>query len=651
MSQELFLNDVLADLFVREPLRPTFQINDFGEVIDHQSNFTRQFAIPITPNNLKITGFAGGTVSASTIPQTRLSAKYVLNGVEIIPKGEAIVSRFTETQINLVIFSGTFNFFDAVGILNLTDLDLSVHDFVLDRTTVAGMANDKSPVAFPAVQYGTRTTISENLDIRFQRHATSISTIIDAIFSEQNTNKSGALFTDAFYLNLVLPSTNELYQATSAVLDNRFEARQESVDQILTVDSDVHIIEFNTEITDPNSNYDPTTFKYTAVEGWHGRIKVSVEVQNIDAGTALAGELRIVGADTSLVITYVTISINVPPSTTKVFEFQTPEDSLIDATQIVQADYKITSLGLSPLPKFLQANDLTFIKGTATRAAGVGTTVEVTANLPIMTQKELLKEVFGLFRVFLQFNETTNTMVATMFKDLVANIILGNVDDWSDLVDTSGRAVLGFSKAYAQVNDLKWAQDQGPIGLGDGSFSISNVNLSANRNILQTKLASSEIVIVGEDREQADLTIWTPGVLTKLNDSTQTEKIKPRLLYLSSTTDSVDIVDESASVNNVSDAFVGMFEADSGSPNSLDFDGAKGILTKFWAEFTAAAAKGRVLRLPLRLNEKLIKELDFARPKFIRTVIGDQEINGHFYVNRIPKYREDRSTQVELIEL
>jgi len=278
-------------------------------------------------------------------------------------------------------------------------------------------------------------------------------------------------------------------------------------------------------------------------------------------------------------------------------------------------------------------------------------TVDISANLPAFTQKDFLKEIFNFFRAFVQYNQITNTVTVTTFKELRENIEKGEFDDWSDKVDTNGSFDLDFLLQYAQTNRVRWKQDKAPDQFGNAKFAIVNVNLRDERILLTTKFSSSAEVRVGPDRTQADLIIWTPGVIAGGQDTKQTEKIKPRLLYIGDSTESVDISDELTTVVNQSAGKIGKFDTQSASPNSLDFDGPKGILNKFWSEFQTAAQKSRRIRLPLRLNEKDIKELDFARPAYISTVIKGHEVQGYFYKNKIPKFDPRTTTRVELILL
>jgi len=128
---QLYLNDQLADLSDDHPIALTFQINNLAEVQNQQGNTSNQFKLPLTQNNRQILGYPDDITFCTNTPYTQLQARYIVNGIEVMPNAIAEIQQVDNDFADVVLLSGNVDFFDAI--------DGKLYDMG-DSTTTYGVA-------------------------------------------------------------------------------------------------------------------------------------------------------------------------------------------------------------------------------------------------------------------------------------------------------------------------------------------------------------------------------------------------------------------------------------------------------------------------------------------------------------------------------
>ena len=89
---ELYLNEKYIELSEESRIGLTLIANDIGSVQNKRANFSNQFKVPKTGNNLINLGYPNDLNGQSDLPYTKLSCRAVQDGVEIITNGYAIIN-------------------------------------------------------------------------------------------------------------------------------------------------------------------------------------------------------------------------------------------------------------------------------------------------------------------------------------------------------------------------------------------------------------------------------------------------------------------------------------------------------------------------------------------------------------------------------
>ena len=111
--EELYINNIQIELKSSTVAR-TLQINDLGDVVDRQSNYSNNIKIPKSPNNIRAFEMLGISGNTTRLPYENLVVKYVVNGIELISEGKGVVKN-TNSSYNLVVYDGNISMTDLLG--------------------------------------------------------------------------------------------------------------------------------------------------------------------------------------------------------------------------------------------------------------------------------------------------------------------------------------------------------------------------------------------------------------------------------------------------------------------------------------------------------------------------------------------------------
>lgn len=88
---EIFIDNNRIDLFTKDAIALTKQINDIAEIRKRQADYTNRFSIPKTPNNMAIAGMLNVVGNTSTKPYKYSNASIISNGITITDSGIALI--------------------------------------------------------------------------------------------------------------------------------------------------------------------------------------------------------------------------------------------------------------------------------------------------------------------------------------------------------------------------------------------------------------------------------------------------------------------------------------------------------------------------------------------------------------------------------
>lgn len=210
---EIFIDNKRIDLFTKDAIALTKQINDIAEIQKRQADYTNRFSIPKTPNNMAIAEMLNVPGNTSTRPYKWASARIVSNGIPVTNYGIALLQETkNSSEYEYIIYAGNYDLFSKIDGKYITDLDWSdlIHTFTSDNWIGSWTNTDGYiyPIAetldgkFKIVQTG-----SDIVDIRYQVPQVFVKTIWQRIFDEAGLEYHGSFFTtDTNYLNELVPA-------------------------------------------------------------------------------------------------------------------------------------------------------------------------------------------------------------------------------------------------------------------------------------------------------------------------------------------------------------------------------------------------------------------------------------------------------------
>lgn len=503
------------DLYPDQVIAITKQVNKLNELKDRQADYSNQFPIPPTGNNLRITGFPNLIKSDSINPYTKLPCKYIENGSELISNGLAIIEDF-EGAISVTLYSGIFDFFDILGDSTLRDLDLSEldHVFGLDGV-IAGNAND-SNYLYPLIQWGATNKNNSIVDIRYQVPCIRVPYLVDKIFENAGYNKSGGIFDLESYQKLITPIVEEsLYEKDEALDSYSFKAHiEEAYDPYefsVAPSNGLEIIKFNYFssgdafdssagwylIDKTNSSGIYINRKYIVQKKIVANIRVRVYFQltsSIAGSTATGYTLFVrknkVEDNQFMYFTTGNLFGGFNGYKELIVENYTlyPGDTL----DVCFRSHSYTTI-FPTGSNISEPSNYSYFEVEAINTNDIGESLTLTNVAPEVKQKDLLKDIAYIYGIVFQINNLTRTVEFKQFKEIATGYLTSNnYVDWSDKFDLkSGYKVNYRFGDYAQRNHLVWLQDDDRAVIGNGIILCDDNTLPSESTLLETTFAAS----------------------------------------------------------------------------------------------------------------------------------------------------------------
>jgi hypothetical protein len=519
--RELWINNQLVDLYDSEPIALTKQVNQLNELKDRQADYSNQFSIPPSGNNLRICGFADRVSSDSINPYTKLSCTFIENGSELVSNGIAIIEEYLGGDIQLTVYSGIFDFFDTIGDKTLRDLDLSDADHVFNiENVIASNHNDK--YVYPLIQWGATDKENNEIDIRYQVPCLRVSYLIDKIFGGTNYNKDGTIFNSNEYKNLVIPIVaDSLIDEPAVLLANSFKAHTE---ENIIAPYGAYVQRLDMFYFGSGDAFDSTAnlYRHTSVFNGIGRYyrytANNNESVDIRFGLYVRGVPHLdplIWVSQNGVIGTSAISLDSEGNGTKYINGALGSAGMtgVGDIQYVQLEILNVPLKAGDYVELYYHNDIkevyvdgsvlgnpddySFFSVTAVNTFEVGQTLSLTQIAPQIKQKDLLKTIAQLYGIIFEVDNLTRTVNFNQFQDIVDNK-LTNYVDWSDKLylsknprDPNNPSIKYRFGSYSQYNFMRWIQDDDRGAIGDAPIFIDDNTLKKEGDLFTSVFASS----------------------------------------------------------------------------------------------------------------------------------------------------------------
>ena len=528
---ELYLNEKYIELSEESRIGLTLIANDIGSVQNKRANFSNQFKVPKTGNNLINLGYPNDLNGQSDLPYTKLSCRAVQDGVEIITNGYAIINDSDEF-ISVTVYSGNADFFEAIKGLKLTDIDLSAYNHVWNLANIVDNIDNQTNedcYVYGLVAYGESLPSGGSVRVKYLLPSIRAKILLEKIVSNSGFDISGALYDDpnSILHKMILPySRNEEQQDESVYIQQKFNAglvaaKSDSAPSGVSFypyGVNGHIL-FNDETTPPYFDTSGLQIdgEYTSALQMFQSFSV---IMNIDITiTAPPTYVYInggVGITIDVIATSVTGLKKVIKSVGNSYyglldgvPFPTTYTLVTDSTLINVGDKITTNVRISNNLVFLdvafqvineEGTVASLIKNTSNWLNTIdgnivyGQTLIMSSLLPDMLQSDYIKTLLQMTCGQIQTNNYSNTIYLSSFQEVTENT---TIKDWSERYNDKTDQIK-FHSSYSQNNYLKYKSDSSnevtpgvPNNIGDGVIIINDEALTKEATIIQLQFAGT----------------------------------------------------------------------------------------------------------------------------------------------------------------
>lgn len=666
---EFYLDGNLVDLSPDTNIGVTLQVNDIAEMKDRNGYFSNTFKTPETQTNKAIYEHAEIVTSTTSKPYRKLSAKFVQDGVELVPAGYAEV-KSAGGFYEQTIFSGILDFFSQIKGKSLKDLDLSAYDHTWDLATVFGSRLNTEGFIYPVIDYSDDEFAINNtvrqVDARYMYVAMFVSTLIDAIVAQTNYSIAGdVLITDKYRKRLFPFQLNELLYDNNFISAQLFKARMNhKPDKTYSITIPVgatsasvivDTVPFNDDTSqgffDNPGTFD-TLFPGIFTVPVSGRYKFtstfnfSITHTNINtAGLSHTGNVYIRKFLDPGFITGANFFSTLTFPTNETVTVTTPFVQLNAGERIVVSfDMSPNFVSIAP-PNgtyTVAVHNTTTFENAMDNQIVFGGPIFMNGMMPDMKQEDLIKTIAHQFGIVFVPDNINKVIYFKQFSELYANKAAGVYIDMTDKLDVKSEVKVTFRESkYGQKNWFRYKEDNENLvsGIGDGYFVIDDENLQQEVDIVTLPFAGTEDVERLIGLGVVRIPKQTGGVFK--------HKTQPRIVMLNSATVSggdVVYTDGTSTLQSSSDIPLTYF-IDAAFTDSLGF--GQFLLTSEYNEFINFMMN-RYKKIEAKFHLS-VKDVHTYAP-FVPWYMSYDGGN-YFYVNVIKSFVKGKLTSVELIRM
>lgn len=659
MTDQLYINDQLMDLSPGTRIGLTFQVNEIAELKDIKANTSNEFQIPRTKRNELALGYSNLVGSFTSLPYTKLSARLIQNGIEVIPAGIAIIEACSDV-FKVQVLSGNYDFFKSLDQKRLVELTFPELDHVWGLTDiVAAIPNTVTQgYSYPVIDYTGSDTWFNHIQpggVRLEKTYPGLftKTIIKKIAQAQGYSCAGSFFDSTVIDHDFIPFAKERFNHSQRWVDLwKFKAIK-TADQAQTTGGTMQHVEFESEIFDTSNTY--TNFpgdggRWYPVQEMKCGFQMTLHVEITAAGpidfrTGFRYWNPLLGTFASAIYGFTQLN----PGTYTIIIKTIPED----LAHVINGSYIIPMF-------FKSASGDTFIIKAGSTFENLpdpfmytDTDVQMEAILPDMTQVDFIKSKCVQYAGVVDVDSISKTLRINLFNDLEKNKT--NSRNWSGNLDVKTDPLINFRGGrYGQTNTFKYTEDENvPLGLGDGSFAIADELLPLTQALQDLPFAATEMTSILQAWYVPFIKVWNETGAAPPDPSGTEVAVKPRTLmhFVNNDPDGyLKYVDEAGFLlHQPFVAPMAWFIFVPGNPppppitTMLGFD--DNLLDEFYRVLINMLSKFKKVTAYFKLTEVDVQNFDHMIPVYI------EKFGEHFFVNKISNFKPGSLTQVELYRI
>lgn len=480
-TEALYINDQLVDLAGPSQIALTKQFNNIAELQDRQGDFTNTFNLPLTPRNREVLENANLLNSATLVPYRNNTARYIVNGSELVREGTATLIRCTPDAYVVQITSGNVSFFGAFTDMKLSELIGSRWDHTNDFAAVLESRNNISGYIYPLIDWFNADSAgmyqAADVNVEFLLPCIFVKSIFDLVDELTGFTSFGRMLELPTFQNLLL--TPSLMQRSTAAQSNyNVFVTGESSGSAAPMQ-----ITFDTEATGFFDNL------YQATEPVFGYMtfNATVQITNPDAfdelGLIRFRILRNSGAE--VFFEAVGGFVVFANSTVETYAYSVSVNRLFSPSDIYEVQSEIIS---APGVTFTSSHKWEF---KLVGQLPYGSLMPVGELFENITVKQVYQDVMNMFAGIPAANSFQQRIRFGLFNEVSENV--PNAIDWSGKFHRADTDLSFKYGKYAQTNYLRYSEnDTVPYAIGDSSFSIDDATLPDTAEAVRISAVATE---------------------------------------------------------------------------------------------------------------------------------------------------------------
>lgn len=687
MRDRLFINEEEIDLAPDTVITYTSQLNDIGEVKNQKSNLTNQFKVPKTNHNRTVLESAELIQSETLLPYRKTPAVIKKNGVQIIPKGFAVIES-ADKFYNVVVYSGNIDLFDRLGDKLLSDLDLSAFDHTFDFATAVGSRTNvyTGGYKYPVIDYGKMWQEERTVKVYNLRPATFVLMLLNKIFEEAELSIIYSDLVEEKLELLLFPFVNNdiaLDQSTIDALTYEVETagspdytynvlmQYTGFTSFPTVGTDTRVVPLDTIVSDAGNNWDIILYeavvdeasrqKFTAT----GTINISV---NSPAGANIHSQgfvhytlgvyrnniLIAQTNQTSAGYAGATFNVNL---ITPVFIFSQGDIVTVKLFTKAEVNFKKTVSGNPFITMTDPADyDVTIYGGfnfsnEVIPATTYGSPISLSNTLPKMKQADFVKAYLQMTCGILKTDSISGIVYWNSFQDIANN--KDNAEDWTDKLDMKSERQTAYRYGnYSRINRMLYKTDTNDTDMlpewedaGAGAIEIDDEVLPKEGTIIELPFSPTRMV-----KRLLDLDVPLIRKIIDVSGDEFTRAAEPRVL-IDDTQDLADITvpeitfeDEDGNSLVTAASIPLCYFIVHGKEFNLGFNNS--LIEIFFDGLRTSLQKAKIKNEGFKLDSVDIMGLDHFKPKWL------QQFGAYFYLSKVSQWKNGETiTKCEIIRL
>jgi hypothetical protein len=680
---QLYINDQLVDLSDDSPIALTFQINNLAEVQNQQGNTSNQFKLPLTQRNRQILGFPDDVTLCTNLPYTQYPAKFVQDGLEIIPYAIGELNSIDQDTASITILSGNVDFFDAIdgSIYDMGDstsqwsnygksLLWQPYDHAWTLGNAATSQTKTDGWIYPVIDYGNFSeNFTDPVNVNFSRPGFFIKTAIDILAKSAGYKTTGSLLSDPLYPLLIAQFSNGDWEHGTDYQNSTADPLAVTVATSTDLnygqaDKYADTIPFNTMVSGQPSYWYTGDQSYRAPASITAAITLVFSVTVTGNPTSSGGDvfgievrLKKYNDNGNTVLTSTIIDLgnnpqiisNFPPKAT----FTATNVKLsVDSIDMAEGEHIYVEYNV-----IRNKQGTVIIKGGATLTITTkkqkvlyGQTVQCERIFPDISQKDLLKDTLQRFGIVCQADNANKTISFNSFHDIVSNIPIAK--NWTSKCLDQGKTISFQLGGYAQVNTMKYKADDAvlPLGFADTTIAVADTTLPATVDLFESQFAPTlnrpyiggtiaQIAMIDGASGGTDFSIGvSPRIL--IDQKLDLRKLGKTVTFTDGNGNNV-VVNDYISTPYFYKPDAPLLTNEYGT-GSLLFDDLR---KKYYPELEKILKQTKKVVRYFLLNPRDILELDLLIPVYL------EQDSAYYYINKIDAWRKGQPTKVELVKL